>query len=102
MSKRKNSFRDDFEKELKNIKQSSKGVHFAHCNVGNCKICLETIGKTAVSALNATKKHKKCARIIDSNQSMKNFFTRPSQPTTTDHEAAAAEDTWAYHIVKHQ
>ena len=35
MSKRKNSFRDDLEKEFKNIKRSLKGVHFAHCNVCN-------------------------------------------------------------------
>ena len=40
--------------------------------------------------------------MIDSNQSMKNFFTRPSQPTITDHKAAAAEGTRAFHTVKHQ
>ena len=33
---------------------------------------------------------------------MKNFFARPSQSTTTNYEAAAAEGTWAYHTVKHQ
>ena len=61
MSKRKNSFRDDFEKEFKNIERSLKGVHFAHCNVCDCEINLEAIGKTAISAHNATQKHKKCA-----------------------------------------
>ena len=33
---------------------------------------------------------------------MKNFFTRPSQPTTTEYKTAAVEGTWAYHTVKHQ
>ena len=102
MSKRKNSFRDEFEKEFKNIKRSLKGVHFAHCNVCDCEINLEAIGKTAISAHNDTQKHKKCARMINSNQSMENFCTKPSQPTTTDYKAAAAEGTWAYHTVKHQ
>ena len=59
MSERKNSFRDDFEKEFKNIKQSLKGGHFAHCSVCNCEVSLEAIGKTAISAHNATQKHKK-------------------------------------------
>ena len=101
MSKRKNSFRDDFEKEFKNIKRSLKGMHFAHCNVCDCEVKLEAIGKTAISLHDATQKHKKCARMIDSNQSVKNFFARPSQPTTTDYKAAAAESAWAYHTVKH-
>ena len=102
MSKRKNSFRDDLEKEFKNIKQSLKGVHFAHCNVCNCDINLEAIGKTAISVHNASQKHKKCAQMIDSNHSMKNFFTSPFQPINSDYKAAAAEGTWAYHTVKHQ
>ena len=101
MSKRKNSFRDDFEKEFKNIKRSLKGIHFAHCNVCDCEINLEAIGKTAISARNATQKHKKCAQMLDSNQSMESFCTRPSRPTTIDYKAAAAEGTWAYHTVKH-
>ena len=91
MSKRKNNFRDHFENEFKNIKRSLRGVYFAHCSVCNCEISLEVIEKTAISAPNATQKHKKCARIIDSNKSMQNFFTRPSQPTTTDYKAAAVE-----------
>ena len=33
---------------------------------------------------------------------MENFYTRSSQLTTTDYKAAAAEETWAYHTVKHQ
>ena len=97
MSKRKNNFRDDFEKEFKNIKRSLKGIYFAHCNVCNCEISLEVIGKTAIPAPNTTRKHKKCARMIDLNQSIKNFFTRPSQPTTTNYKAAAAEGTRVPH-----
>ena len=53
MSKRKNSFRDDFVKEFKNIKRSLKGIHFVHCNVCDCEINLEAIGKTAISAHSA-------------------------------------------------
>ena len=102
MSKRKNNFRDDFEKEFKNIKRSLKGVHFAQCKECNSEISLKAIRKTAIFAHNATHKHKKCARTIDSNQSMKNFFTRPSQPTTTDCKTAAAASTWVYHTVKHE
>ena len=94
MSKCKNSFCEDFEKEFKNIKQSLKGVHFVHCNVCNCEISLEAIRKTAVSAHNATQKH--------SNQSMKIIFASPSQPMTRDYKAAAAEGTWACHTVEHQ
>ena len=102
MRKRKNSFRDDFEKEFKNVKRSLKGVHFAHCNVCNCDINLEAIGKTAISVHNASQKHKKCAQMIDSNYFIKNIFTSPSQPTNSDYKAAAAEGTWAYHTIKHQ
>ena len=40
--------------------------------------------------------------MIDSNHSMKNFFTSLSQPTNSDYKAAAAEGTWAYHTAKHQ
>ena len=39
--------------------------------------------------------------MLDSNQSMEGFCTRPSRPTTTDYKAAAAEGMWAYHTVKH-
>ena len=77
-------------------------VHFAHCNVCNCDINLEAIGKTAISVHNASQKHKKCAQMIDSNRFMKNFFTSPSQPTNSDYKAAAVEGTWAYHTIKHQ
>ena len=87
MSKRKNSFRDDFEKEFKNVKRSLKGVHFAHCNVCNCDINLEAIEKTVISVHNASQTHKKCAQTIDSNHSMKNFFTSPSQPTNSDYSS---------------
>ena len=59
MNKRKNSFRDEFKKEFKNIKRSFKGVHFAHCNVCDREINLEAIGKTAISVHNDTQKHKK-------------------------------------------
>ena len=38
-----------------------------------CVINLEAIGKTAISVHNASQKHKKCAQMIDSNHSMKNF-----------------------------
>ena len=100
MCKRKNSFRDEFKKEFKNIKRSFKGIHFAHCNVCDCEINLVAIGKTAISVHNDTQKHKKCAQMINSNQSMEKFCKRPSQPTTTDNKAAAAEGTWAYHTVK--
>ena len=58
--------------------------------------------KTAISAHNATQKHRKCARMIDSYQSMKVFFARSFQPTTTDCKAAAVERTWPYHTVKYQ
>ena len=61
MSKRSNSSREDFEKKFKNIKRSLKGVHFALANVCNCEISLETIGKTAISAHNATQKHALCS-----------------------------------------
>ena len=40
--------------------------------------------------------------MIDSNQSVKKFFTRPSHLMVTDYKAAAAEGMWAYHTVKHQ
>ena len=65
----------------------------------DCEINLEAIGKTAISAHNATQKHKKCARMLDSNQSMESFCTRPSRPTTIDYKTAAAEGTWAYPVM---
>ncbi|XP_076812013.1 zinc finger protein 862-like [Clavelina lepadiformis] len=105
MSERKNVFRDDYqdyEREFKGIKRSLKGECFAHCNICNCDINLEAIGKTAISTHTDTEKHKKCVIMINSSQSMNNFFTSRSAPTTTDYKAAAAEGTWAFHTVKHQ
>ena len=93
MSERKNSSGNYFEKEFKNIKRSLEGVHFAHYNVCNFVISLEATGKRAISAHNATQKHKKYARI-------KNFFAKSSQPTTTDYKAAAADGTRPYHTSK--
>ena len=92
MSKRKNVFRDEYEREFNGVKRSLKAECFAHCDVCNCDINLEAIGKAAISAHNATQKHKKSARMISSNQTM-NFFTSWSDPTTTDLKAAAAEGT---------
>ena len=73
MSKRKNVFRDEYEREFNEVEQSLKGECFAHCDVCNCNINLEAIEKAAISAHNATQKHNKSARMISSNQTMKNF-----------------------------
>ena len=102
MSKRKNFCRDDYEKEFSSIKRSLKGVHFANCSFCNCDINLESIGKAAISAHNATQKHKDFARQTKSNQSINNFFKSQSAPTNLDYKTAAAEGTWAFHSVKHQ
>jgi len=71
MSKRKHVFCDDYEKEFANVKQSQKGKSYAHCCYCDSEINLEAMGKTAISARNATTKHKNMARSIASNQSMK-------------------------------
>ena len=65
-------------------------------------INLEAIDKAALSAHNATQKHKNSARQTKSNQSVKAFFKSQSAPTTLDYKTAAAEGTWAFHTVKHQ
>ena len=65
-------------------------------------INLEAIGKAAISAHNATQKHKNSARQTKSNQSVKTFFKNQSAPTTLNYKTAAAEGTWNFHTVKHQ
>ena len=102
MSKRKNSYRDEYEKEFSNVKRCLKGQCFAHCSFCKCDINLEAIGKAAISALNATQMHKNSARQTKSNQSVKAFFKSQSAPTTLDYKATPAEGTWAFHTVKHQ
>ena len=47
MSKRKNSYRDECEKEFNNVKRSLKGQCFAHCSFCKCNINLEAISKAA-------------------------------------------------------
>ena len=42
---------------------------------------------------------KKSARMISSNQTMKNFFTSRCDPTTTDLKADAAEGTWIFNFI---
>ena len=102
MSKRKHVFRDDYEKEFANVKQSRKGKSYAHCCYCDNEINLEAMGKTAISVHNATTRHKNNARSIASNQSMKNFFTSRTSPNNLDYKAAAAEGAWAFHTAKHQ
>ena len=102
MSKRKNSYRDEYEKEFNNVKRSLKGQCFAHCSFCKYDINLEAIVKAAISAHNATQKHKNSARQTKSNQSVKAFFKSQFAPTTLDYKAAAAEGTWALYTVKHQ
>ena len=77
-------------------------MFFAHCSFCKCGINLEAIGKAAISAHNATQKHRNSARQTKSNQSVKVFFKSQSTPTTLDYKTAAAEGTWALHTVKHQ
>ena len=60
------------------------------------------MGKTAISAHNATTRHKNNARSIASNQSMKKFFPSRTSPNNLDYKAAAAEGAWAFHTAKHQ
>ena len=74
MSKPKNSYSDEYEKEFNNDKRSLKGQYFAHCSFCQCDINLEAKGKAAISAHNATQKHKNSARQTKSNQSVKAFF----------------------------
>ena len=102
MSKRKHVFRDDYEKEFANVKQSRKGKSNAHCCYCDSEINLEAMGKTAISANNATTRHKNNARSIASIKSMKNFFTSRTSPNNVDYKAAAAEGAWAFHLAKHQ
>ena len=102
MSKRKNFYRDEYEKEFNSVKRSLKGQCFAHCSFCKCDINLESIGKAAISAHNETQKHKNSARQTKSNQSINNFFKSQSAPTNLDYKTAAAEGTWAFHTVKHQ
>ena len=54
MSKRKNSYRDEYEKKFNNVKRSLKGQCFAHCSFCKGDIYLKAIGKAAISARNAT------------------------------------------------
>ena len=84
MSKRKNSYRDEYEKEFNNVKRSLKGQCFAQCSFCKCDINLEAIGKAAISAYNATQKHKNSAQQTKSNQSVKAFFKSQSAPTTLE------------------
>ena len=95
-------------RENSGIKRSLKGECFAHCNICNCDINLNAMGKTAISTHIDNQKHKKCVIMINSSQSMNNFFTSRSAPTITDYKAVAAEGTWAFlsipvhSTVKHQ
>ena len=102
MSKRKNSYCDENEKEFNNVKRSLKCQYFSHCSFCKCDINLEAIGKAAISAHNATQKYKNSARQTKSNQSVKVFFKSQSASTTLDNKTAAAENTCAFHTVKHQ
>lgn len=102
MSKRKHLFRDEYEREFNGIKRSRKGEGYALCGICNSDINLEAMGKAAITAHNATDKHKNAARTTAWNQSMKNFVTSRSAPTNVDYKAATAEGTWAFHTVKHQ
>jgi len=102
MSKRKHVFRDDYEKEFANVKQSRKGKSCAHYCYCDSEIILEAMGKTAICGHNATTKHKNMARSIASNQSMKQFFKSRTPPANLDYKAAAAEGVWAFHTTKHQ
>ena len=47
MSKRKNFYRDEYEKEFNSVKRSLKGQCFALCSFCKCDINLESIGKTS-------------------------------------------------------
>ena len=102
MSKRKNSYRDEYEKEFNSVKRNLMSQCFADCSFCKCDINLEAIGKAAIAAHNATQKHKNSARQTKSNQSVKAFFKSPSAPSTLDYKTAVAESTWAFHTVKHQ
>ena len=102
MSKRKNFYRVEYEKEFNSVKRSLKGQCFALCSFCKYDINLESIGKTSISAHNETQEHKDSARLTKSNQSINNFFKSQSAPTNLDYKIAAAESTWAFHNVKHQ
>ena len=61
MSKHKNSYCDEYEKEFNNVKRSLKGQCFVHCSFCTRDITLEAIDKAAIFAHNATQKHKNSA-----------------------------------------
>ena len=54
MSKRKNFYRDEYEKEFNSVKRSLNGHCFAHCSFCKYNINLESIGKASISAHNET------------------------------------------------
>ena len=55
MSKRKNSYRDEYEKEFNNVKRSLKGQCFAHCSFCKYDINLEAIVKATIMQLKSTR-----------------------------------------------
>ena len=73
MSKCKNFYRDEYEKEFNSVKRSLKGQCFVLCSFCKCDINLESIGKAAIFAHNETQQHKDSARQTKSNQSIKKF-----------------------------
>ncbi len=75
MGQRKHAFRDEYENEFKDVKRSRKGKGYVHCSICNNDINLEAMGRAAITAHNATEKHKNAAQISASSQSMKNFVT---------------------------
>ena len=68
MSMRKNSSStgNEFVKKYENIKRSLKRVYFVHGNEFEGDVTVT--GKDSIFAHNDTQKHKKCARMINSNQ----------------------------------
>lgn len=113
--KRKNTYKNEYEKEFQGIKRSKKGDEYAHCIPCDEEICLTSIGKTAISIHQQKEKHKKAAKAANLTKAITSFLPSTSAPTKMDHQVAAAEGylfliqlfqkfitgTIAYHLARH-
>lgn len=98
--KRKSSFNSDFEK-IYGIKRSKKGDGFFFCNYCLDDYNLESMGKTAITVHQEKAKHKAAVCRKQQNQTIQQFVQNKTAPTSIDLKVAAAEGTWAFHIIKH-
>ena len=96
-NKRKQTFKEEYQRSWDFIKLSRKGENHTRCTLCSADFSIAASGRYDITQHIATAKHRSNAERKDSNQSILQFVSSKSN----DYDTIRAETLWTLYVVEH-